>query len=126
MKVLLKGGLVDFEAPVRLRDDQRDRILKFFHDHFEAVVTKDVEEPERDIVGKEGKDQHKWTARDYLMLFSARSNEEIASKLKLETSMGPHIKRGTFVMTFLKWKREKHGNATVSEKIIQEYLDGGD
>lgn len=84
---------------------------------------KDVEEPVREYDEKEAGEQHKWKAKDYHLLFTSKSNLEIAEIIGLKTAMGVQIKRGSFVMPFLKWKKQNHENTPVSEALIQQFLD---
>lgn len=123
MKVLIKNNLVDLEAPVCVTEEQEEKIVSFFKKNFPDVSSREVSEPEREYGEREQKQMHKWTAKDYLMLFSDDSNEEISSKIGLGTEMGSRMKRGEFVMKFLKWKKQKKEGSLISEKLIQEFLD---
>lgn len=122
MKVFIKGNLVDLEAPIYATEQQRDKIIKFFKSTFPDIRLKEVTEPDRVFEEREAGYQHKWVAKDYLKLFSSEPNESIADEFGLDTGMGPQVKRGTFIMPFLKWKRQK-GNLPLTEKTIQQFLD---
>lgn len=123
MKILIKENLVDFEAPVYASEEQREKIVSFFKKNFEDVVTKDVAEPERQYSEKTPKKQHKWVAKDYLKLFSSKTNEELGDEFNLESGMGPQVKRGIFIMNFLEWRKKKGKKEPISEELIKEFLE---
>ena len=122
MKILIKNNLIDFEAPIYATEEQCKKIIDYFKENYKEIVLKEVEEPPREYSKKESTEQHKWVASDYLKLFSDKSNEEIAFDLKMKTGMGVQIKRGTFVMSFLKWKEKKKRGSPVTLNLIQEYM----
>tara|TARA_Y100000310_G_scaffold328134_1_gene395730 strand:+ start:96 stop:479 length:384 start_codon:yes stop_codon:yes gene_type:complete len=123
MKILIKDDLVDLEAPIYASEEQKNKIIAFFKDKFPNLSTKDVVEPDREFGEKDIKLQHKWEAKDYLNLFSTKSNEELGDELGLGTGMGPQVKRGTFIMAFLKWKNKKGENLPITEELIKEFLE---
>jgi hypothetical protein len=123
MIIRVNGQLVDFEAPIYATDDQRAQIKDFFHHHFPNMDFREIKEPEREYDERIAKDFHKWTAQDFLELFSSKTNEEIASGLGSNTSMGVQVKRGAFVMQFLKWKKQHAKAIPITEILIQQFLD---
>lgn len=123
MKILIKDNLVDFEAPIYACEEYRKKVMGFFKENFSDMGFKEVSEPKRTYKDKVTKKQHKWTAKDYLKLFSTESNEEIAEEIGLQTAMGPQVKRGTFIMNFLKWKKEKGIKLPLTQELIQKYLE---
>jgi len=124
MRVFIKENLVDFEAPVYAVPNQRDKIISFLKKNFPEMVIKEVVEPDREYGDRSGtKPPHKWEAKDYLMLFSSMTNQDIADELGLETEMGSHVKRGEFVMRFLKWKQQKGEKLLINEKLIKQFLE---
>ena len=122
MIICIKEGFVDLKAPIYISEDKKNNIINFFKENFDDINLKDINEPDRTYGEKKITHQHKWVAADYLKLFSSDSNEDLASDFGLDTAMGPQVKRGTFIMNFLKWKKNK-GDIPISKELIQEFLE---
>mgnify|MGYP000287456680 CR=1 FL=1 len=122
MKILVTAeGLVDFEAPIVMTEEQKEKFIKFCKENFQNVeVVEGVREkvPNRNRVNVERK---KWTIDEYLQLFSSDSNEELAKKLK-RSLLSVQMMRSSFVPEVLAWAKEKGRSFPPTKEMIEEFL----
>ena len=122
MKILIKDGYVDFEAPIQMTDYQREKFIKFMKKMFPSdFKTREVSEKSKEMGEREASPK-KWTINEYSLLLSPKSNKELAKKLG-RTEMSVKMERGHFVPEFMVWAKKKGYALSEDKKIIQEFLD---
>ena len=79
MKILTKNNYVDFEAPIQMTENQRKKFISFMKEQFEDVEVEQVEEKYKEM-GERKNTSRDWTAEEFLLLLTPKSNEELSAK----------------------------------------------
>ena len=124
MRIFTKNGYVDFEAPIQMTEEQKNKFLSFMKKEFIDIETTDVEEKtkemgDRTITGK------KWTPDECSLLLSPETNAELSAKTE-RSIMSIKMMRGHFVPEFMVWAKKKSYSLPVKLDVIKEFLKEND
>jgi hypothetical protein len=121
VKILVKGNLVDLEAPIYMEEEKQNQFLKGMQEIFEEnVVKEDIVENKKIIPKRTGKSK-KFNLKDMIILANGRlEQEQIASKLD-KSSFAIQMKRGPFLMQLMAWAKKKD-LSKLNENNVQEFL----
>lgn len=131
MKILVGNkGCVDFDAPISMTEEQREKFVTFMKYMFAVVEEGYIEEHRTDRIGNKFFMGRRWSRAEYTLLFQidSESNYELAKMLG-RTEMSIHIRRGLFIPIFLSWLREKNVDlltadvAALVKKFMKERED---
>ncbi|MFH1828720.1 MAG: hypothetical protein ABH824_05680 [Nanoarchaeota archaeon] len=120
MIILTKDEFVDFEAPIQMTEDQREKFISFMKELFGKVETEMVEEKSKEM-GEREVTAKKWTSEELALLLSPASNEELATKTE-RSVMSIKMERGHFVPEFMGWAKRKGYSLPVKLEVIEEFL----
>ncbi|KXB00509.1 hypothetical protein AKJ41_04000 [candidate division MSBL1 archaeon SCGC-AAA259O05] len=123
MKILIGDkGNVDFDEPVEMTKEQKDRFLQFLGSIFSVVEERRVSESRSDRMGDKVF-RRKWTIDEYAVLLETEGTSKVAERLG-RTWMSVDIQRGSFLPSYMAWA-EKKGVDLVQEnrkELIEEFL----
>lgn len=118
---MIKGNLLDFEAPIYMNENQRDNFIDRMKNIFKnRVYVTNLIENKKEI---KNIDRHpkKFTEEDSLILADSKlSNEEIA-KIVNKSAFAIQMKRGSFLMELQEWAR-KNGKTRITEDDVRGFL----
>jgi len=120
MKILTKNNYVDFEAPIQMTENQRKKFISFMKEQFEDVEVEQVEEKYKEM-GERKNTSRDWTAEEFLLLLTPKSNEELSAKTE-RSMMSIKMMRGHFVADFMVWAKKKGYTLPVKIDVIKDYL----
>lgn len=119
MKLFINStGHIDFEAPIYMNDQQRDRFIAGIKKIFGDVEIEAIEEQIIERVGTHK--SKKWATDELFLLTTSLSNEEIAAKTGREV-FGVQQKRGSFLVVIQTWARAK-GKSGITGKDIAQFI----
>lgn len=124
MRLLLHGDrCIDFEAPVYMSEQQRERFIKFMQKLVPGIKVAYVQEKERKPPRGEPKP---WTKHELGLLLRTDDNETLMKKLG-RSSMSIRLQRGELQPEFFKWaKKEGHVipiDNREREPLIKKFLE---
>jgi hypothetical protein len=120
MKLIVKNQSIDFEAPVYMSEDQRDKFIDFIKKTFENVEVREVQEESRP--GPHGGTPRKWTAEDIAVLLEGSSIKKKAEKLD-RSEMSVIMRTGSIVPEITKWMKKKGCvEYPPAKEIIEEFM----
>lgn len=120
-----EDGFVDFEAPIHVTDEQKEKIIQFFKvmfgEEFQTAIVKD----NMRVVGKHSVERKKWTADDYYALLTSFDDDRT---LALQLGRNPKsdsvgMKRADFKPKFLVWLRNKGYDGVITKKIVDDFIE---
>ncbi len=112
-------GLVDFEAPITMNEEQRKKLIAFFKARFPETEVIDVAEVRR-YAGERERTLKSWSPKEFALILSSKTNDEIA-QITNRTEMSVRMKRGDFFPAFLNWMRKK-GLSYVPDKNYEDLI----
>jgi len=121
MRILIKDEYLDFEAPIQMTEEQREKFIRFMKSLFGDIKVVNVIEKTKEMGDREINPK-KWTAEELSLLLTPMSNRELTVKLK-RTEMSVKMMRGSFVPEFLVWAKEKGYSLPVRIETIKEFLE---
>ncbi|ABE53173.1 Hypothetical protein Mbur_2319 [Methanococcoides burtonii DSM 6242] len=120
MKIYVTNNYIDFEAPIHMTEDQREKFIDFMQINYSDIGVREVEEVSKRM-GSVSRQMIEWTADDYFALLKADSNEELSRETG-RTNMSIIMKRGSFIPEFYSWINLKGYSAPITKKMVNEYL----
>lgn len=122
MKILMyKSGDVDLEVPIRMTEEQREKLIEFLKKMFPGNVEIYAKEEKTKKFGEREVDPKKWTIDDCTLLLSPNSNSDLAAKMD-RTEMSVKMQRGHFVPEFLVWLKKKGYSLPADKNLLKEYM----
>lgn len=121
MRILIKDEYLDFEAPIQMTEEQREKFIRFMKNLFGNIKVVNVIEKTKEM-GDRKVDPKKWTPEELSLLLTPINNRDLTTKLK-RTEMSVKMKRGSFVPEFLVWAKKKGYSLPVKIEVIKEFLD---
>jgi len=123
MRILYnKSGLVDFEAPIFLSQENKEKFISGMKDIFRSeleicsIIEKDKE------MGEIDRHPRKFSPQDYIdLLTSSLENEDVAKKFN-KTEFAIQMKRGIILPKFQKFC-ENHSIKMPSHDNIKKFLE---
>ncbi|MEM2936692.1 MAG: hypothetical protein QW231_05910 [Candidatus Bathyarchaeia archaeon] len=124
MKILIghRGG-VDFDEPLKLSEDQRQKFIEFIKTLFDPSVV-DVIQKRTPRIKRLGEKlfQVRWSRNEYALLLGTDSNEVLTEKLG-RSWMSVVIKRGDLLPDFDAWcARNGYSRKGDYKELIEKYL----
>ena len=121
MRILTKNQFVDFEAPIYMSENQREKFLERMTKLFGDRMGVDNIVENKKEMGRVKRHFKKFTEEDSIILANPDlSNEELAGKTG-KTQFAIQMKRGPFLMELQEWALKK-GKSKITEKDIEEFL----
>ncbi|MEM4729027.1 MAG: hypothetical protein QXH42_04615 [Thermoplasmata archaeon] len=126
MKIYIgNNGNVDFDAPVKMTDEQYQNFLSMVRELFSVVVPVDVDGHREERLGDKifGRP---WDLEEYVLLFDAVNVMKVCEALG-RTPMSVVIRRGEFIPDFIRYTKNKgvdifaHPDKIL--ELVKEYLD---
>lgn len=126
MKVTVtEDGYIDFEAPIRMTEGQKEKFVKFMKRIFPTINMKEVNEPIKQMpLGRKSESRDWDNVDEFSLLLGPESNESIAEKTG-RSSMSIRMKRGDFVPEFMVWAKKKgytYSPKNVDKKVVKEFM----
>lgn len=125
MKILIGDrGNVDFDSPIQMSTDQKDRFIDFLKTLFSVVEEEYSDEIRSERIGDKFfmKD---WSVDEYAKLLEVdtKTTERLSEELG-RTWMSVDIKRGDFIPEYLFWTQKKGVDLLSSntKELIKEFL----
>lgn len=123
MKIwVYKSGLVDLEAPIQMKEDQREKFVEFFKKMFPNDIEVHYREEKTKKFGTKEVEQKKWIIDEYALLLTPNDNSNLAARMG-RTEMSVRMQRGHFVSDFLVWLKKKGYSLPVDKTLIKEYME---
>lgn len=125
MNILLGSyGKLDFDAPVPMTNEQREKFLEFMKTEFEPLEVKFDDDFRTDRLGDKARFMSYWTKKEYAMLLVPRGNDYLEDKMA-RTWMSIVMKRMTFLPDFETWLNKnglhlKEANEDSIDKYLKE------
>jgi rhodanese-related sulfurtransferase len=120
MKLIIRNGFIDLEAPVYMSESQREKFIDFMKNTFDDVDIREVQEKSRP--GPQGGEQRKWTVDDISVLLDDSSIEKKAETLD-RSEMSVIMRTGNVVPQITKWMKEKgYVEYPPAKKLVEEFM----
>jgi transcriptional regulator GlxA family with amidase domain len=113
MKLVYGEYGIDFEAPVYMSDEQREKFIKFMQKLLPTIKVTFVREKEKLCSG--GGTARPWTIDELVFLLKTDDNEALARKIG-RTEMSIRMERAQLQPEFFRWAEKM---ATSSPQVIQ-------
>lgn len=120
MKIYVNDDYLDFEAPIHMSEDQRNKFIDFMQIKYPEIELKNRDEVSKKI-GYVSRQIIEWTADDYFALLKADSNEELSRKTG-RSDMSIIMRRGSFIPEFYSWMNLNGYSAPITKKMVNEYV----
>jgi len=119
MNILINSEDVDFEYPVYMSDEQREKFIAFMQSLFPEIKVVETPEPERP--GPKHNKSKKWSLDEYReVLLNPGNVEELVSKLgRSKEGIGMQII--AIVPKFNSWCRKK-GYSKKTNETVEEFI----
>jgi len=113
---------VDFDAPIKVNDKQKNNIIKFLKEMFKVVIVENTDSFRNDRIGDKFF-MREWTTREYAVLLEIEDTNKVAEMLG-RSWMSVNIKRGAFIPEFLTWTQNKGKDVLKDDtkKLIEEFM----
>jgi len=124
MEILIGDKYVDFEAPIFMTDEQREKFVDGIKKIFGDVQIKNVEEQIVEMLKPSGTIIDWKNPKNLFPLTMGNLNEEeIADKLGIDRKhiFAIQLKRASFISEIYDWATKK-GITQITEKDIEEFL----
>lgn len=123
---ILKGdkGNIDFSTPLRLNEEQKERLVNFLRGMFYHVELKETPSFRTERLGSDNPFNKEWEPEEFEMLLKLdEPNEEVSRKLG-RTWMGVEMKRIYFIPEMMNFamKRGEDIYKTDTKKLVREYM----
>ena len=118
-------GNVDFDAPIKVTDEQAQKIINFFKKLYrEDIVKIDTSSEFRSDRLGDKLFQRRWNTEEYVALLELDKDTDELSEELGRTWMSIDIKRGEWIPKFLSWARVNNKNFIEGniKEIIKEYF----
>lgn len=113
-------GLVDFESPIWMADEQKNTFIKFLKRMFPDIeIVEGIKEKTKKPPRREG--ARRWTVEELHALLGPENNEELGRRLR-RTSMSVLMERGQFIPTFTIWAKKKGYSFPPSVDKVWEFM----
>jgi hypothetical protein len=125
MKILISGNYLDFEAPIRMEEDQFKKFIEFLKYLIrEEIEVENVKEKERFKYHVEGGEIKNWKSEEFVFLLNPNiGDDELAEKLDRST-LSVSMQKAQFVPNFISWAKSKGYDASkISKTIIEQFLE---
>ena len=123
MKILIgdRGG-VDFDAPIKVSDKQKNEIIKFLKDMFKVIIVEETDYFRTERMGEKFF-MREWTSEEYAVLLEIEDTDKVAEMLG-RSWMSVNIKRGDFIPDFLTWTQRKGKDILKDDmkKLVEEFM----
>lgn len=120
MKLIIRNGFVDLEAPIFMSEDQLEKFTEFMKNNFDDVDVREVQE--KSGTGPHGGVQRKWTVDDIAVLLDETSVEKKAEKLN-RSQMSVIMRTGNVVPQITKWMKEKgYVEYPPAKELVEEFM----
>jgi len=123
MKILIgNNGGVDFDAPIKVNKDQKDKIIKFLKEMFRVVTIEKSSFFRSERLGDKFF-MRRWTDDELAVLLEIENTERVAEMLG-RSWMSVKIKRGYFIPYFLSWTQENRKDILKNDlkELIREFM----
>lgn len=123
MKILIgDNGNVDFDSPVQMTSEQKDKLIEFLRSMFAIVEEEPASEFRTDRIGDKFF-MRSWTSSEHALLLEIEDTSKVAEKLG-RSWMSVDIKRGEFLPEFLMWAHEKNKDLLKGNinELIEEFM----
>lgn len=129
MKIYIgHNGNVDFDAPVKMTEEQYQRFLSMMRKMFAVVIPENVSEHRIERLGDK-MFWKTWDLEEYVLLFDAININSVCERLG-RTWMSVDLRRGEFIPDFMIWARIKgidiFANPEKIRNLVEEYLEDKD
>lgn len=118
-------GHVDFDSPLEVTPEQKEKIKKFFEELFSFVESEPIEEFRKVRLGERKRYPSPWSPKEYEALLRTENTEKLAESLG-RSWMSVDIKRGNFYPLFMNWVNKKGKDIARDDlkDLIEEFLKG--
>jgi hypothetical protein len=116
-----KEGLVDFQTPVHVTEEQSKKMLGYFKRNFPHIEAMKITELSKEMKPRGPEEREKWTPKEYLELLTTMDPEYLEKKTgRSERSVS--MKMAEVVPAFLSWLKSKGLENQINEENIGRFL----
>ncbi|MFH1828719.1 MAG: hypothetical protein ABH824_05675 [Nanoarchaeota archaeon] len=124
MKILIGDkGNIDFESPVNMDKDQKEKFIEFLESMFEVVKVQETDSFRDERIGDKFF-MKAWALEEYQALLNIENTTDKVAEILGRSWMSVDIKRGGFIPDFLAWTSENKKDPLKDDikKLIKEFM----